>query len=276
MVDRAQSAVEQRGSVVGLATLSYLRAWPDFFAGPIAEAAADAESALDARRFGWQLYAVAAATVLAHARLEQGDIAGAENALAQVDPPGKGPVGTESAMLLNARARVHLARGNPAGALRDLLVTGHLLSEAGVATRPIPWRSEAALAARATGDDRQARQLAAAQLVVARRSGTGRHVGMALRTQGLVVGGRQGEALLAEAVNALEHSESRLERVRALIDWGAALRRAGRRPEARKALEEGNDLAHRFGACVLAGKATASCGPSGCGRAAHRRWGPVP
>lgn len=132
-----------------------------------------------------------------------------------------------------------------------------------MATRPIPWRSEAASAARATGDDRQARQLAAAQLVVARRSGTGRHVGMALRTQGLVVGGRQGEALLAEAVNALEHSESRLERVRALIDWGAALRRAGRRPEARKALEEGMTSPIASGPACWRGKRPRAADPPG-------------
>ena len=57
------------------------------------------------------------------------------------------------------------------------------------------------------------------------------------------------------AVGALAPSPRRLEHARALVDLGAALRRANRRAEAREPLADGMDLAHRCGADVLAARA---------------------
>ncbi len=57
---------------------------------------------------------------------------------------------------------------------------------------------------------------------------------------------------LREAADVLAGSPARLEHARALVDLGAALRRANRRAEARGALEEGLDLAERCGARALA------------------------
>jgi DNA-binding CsgD family transcriptional regulator len=53
----------------------------------------------------------------------------------------------------------------------------------------------------------------------------------------------------------LAGSEARLEHVRALVDLGAALRRANRRTEARERLREGADLARKVGALGLAERA---------------------
>ena len=53
----------------------------------------------------------------------------------------------------------------------------------------------------------------------------------------------------------LAGSEARLEHARALVDLGAALRRANQRIEARERLREGVDLAQRVGAFGLAGRA---------------------
>ncbi|HEX8204894.1 MAG TPA: helix-turn-helix transcriptional regulator, partial [Solirubrobacteraceae bacterium] len=61
----------------------------------------------------------------------------------------------------------------------------------------------------------------------------------------LVREGENGIALLEEAVGVLERSEARLEEARALIDLGAALRRAGRRADARDYLRRGQELAAR-------------------------------
>jgi DNA-binding CsgD family transcriptional regulator len=60
-----------------------------------------------------------------------------------------------------------------------------------------------------------------------------------------------------EAVKTLERSQSSLELARALCDSGAALRRAGRRVQARTELERALDLAHRCGARRIAGRARA-------------------
>jgi DNA-binding CsgD family transcriptional regulator len=62
--------------------------------------------------------------------------------------------------------------------------------------------------------------------------------------------------LLAEAVTTLERSQSPLELARALTDHGVALRRAGRRIQARAQLERrALDLAHHMGARRIANQA---------------------
>src|SRR5919198_825370 len=70
-------------------------------------------------------------------------------------------------------------------------------------------------------------------------------------------GGEPGLELLGEAVTTLERSQSALELARALGDYGAALRRAGRRVQARTELARALDLAHRCGARRIAGRARA-------------------
>jgi DNA-binding CsgD family transcriptional regulator len=55
----------------------------------------------------------------------------------------------------------------------------------------------------------------------------------------------------------LERSQSPLELARALADYGAALRRAGQRVQARTELHRALDLAHRLGARRIANQARA-------------------
>jgi DNA-binding CsgD family transcriptional regulator len=57
--------------------------------------------------------------------------------------------------------------------------------------------------------------------------------------------------LLREAVRMLEGSPALLERTRAVVELGGALRHHGRLKEAREVLREGMDLAHRIGATAL-------------------------
>ena len=120
-----------------------------------------------------------------------------------------------------------------------------------------PWRAEAALVDAALGDLVEARRLVGKQLELARAFGHPRMLGISLRVCGLVEGGQPGLELLEEAVKTLEQSQSPLELARALSDHGAALRRAGRRVQARSELERALDLAHRCGARRIAGRARA-------------------
>ena len=76
------------------------------------------------------------------------------------------------------------------------------------------------------------------ELADARAWGAPRPIGLALRTQGLIEGGDAGIELLREAVAELERSPSPVEQARALIDLGAALRRSGRRQDARGPLRQ--------------------------------------
>jgi len=252
MLDGALEQARRRGALLAVATLSYARAWPLYFRGRLSEAVADAEQARDARRFGWQMYPVAAASVLAHALIELGDLDSARAALDGEDPAGRG---AEWTMLLAARGRLLLAQHDPQGALEVLEESGRMLAQVGIPTRPSLWRSRAALAAAALGDHTRAEHLIADELADARRTGAPRQIGMALRTAGLLAGGARGVELLREAVDTLEHSDARLELARALIDFGAAQRRIGERANSRESLRRGLELAHGFGAGPLVSQA---------------------
>ena len=70
-----------------------------------------------------------------------------------------------------------------------------------------------------------------------------------LCTQALVAARRERVALLERAVAVSAEGEAQLEHWRALVELGAALRRAGRRAEAREPLRAALDLADRAGAC---------------------------
>ena len=115
-----------------------------------------------------------------------------------------------------------------------------------------PWRSWAAEGLRLLDRNDEARALAAEELALARHWGDPHAIGACLRVLGLVEGGTAGIGLLREAVEVLAGTEARLKNGHALVDLGAALRRANQRTEARRRLRQGVDLAQRLGAFRLA------------------------
>ncbi len=154
----------------------------------------------------------------------------------------------------HARGRLHAAAGDHAAAVKDLLEAGKLAELWGVRNPTLmPWRSDAALSLTALGDGCAASRLCAEEIELARQWGAPRGLGIALRAAGVAAGGAI--ELLTEAVSVLRRSPARLELARALIDLGAAQRRAGSRASAREVLREGLDLAHAMGGLALAERA---------------------
>jgi DNA-binding CsgD family transcriptional regulator len=102
------------------------------------------------------------------------------------------------------------------------------------------------------GDADEARSMAIEEVERARRWGAPSGIGVALRARALVQGGAESIDGLHEAAEILGPSVARLEHARALVDLGAALRRANRRAEARPVLQQGLDVAGRCGARRLA------------------------
>ena len=148
---------------------------------------------------------------------------------------------------------IALERANHGLALREALSAGDLAEPIGVVNPAMaPWRSSAALAARAAGDTEGAARLADEQLEHARAFGAPGTVGAALRVQALVLDDVE---LLAQAERVLSGSMGRLEHARALVDLGAALRRRGERARSREPLAAGLEIAHRCGARPLAERA---------------------
>jgi DNA-binding CsgD family transcriptional regulator len=164
---------------------------------------------------------------------------------------------------LMARGALRLAEGDAAGGLGDLLACGARLVATG-STNPatMPWRSLAARAHAQLSDRPAALALAAQELDLARRFGAPGPLGVALRAHAVLTGGEEGLAQLREAVSVLERSQYRLEHAHALVDLGAALRRAGRRREARELLRQGLELAAGCDARPLVARAEAELGTS--------------
>ena len=245
---------------IGLA----VRGWLALRLGDLTAAEVDTRTALAAPELRTpMLFRVLNGGVLAHVLFEQGELSGAEEVLV----PLEGEIEKNSltaAVLRLARGRLRVAQGRIDEGLADFLGVGRLATRAHV-TCPgyLAWRSEAALAYLALGEHEAARRLADEELELARIYGAPRVLGLAKHAAGLVLGGDQGVSLLREAVDALERSNARLERARALTDLGAMLRRRNRRTEARELLREALDAAHRIGARPLAERAETELRASG-------------
>ena len=254
--DAVLKDARDRGSPMAFATASAWRSYPRLLQCRIRESLADVQAALGARRDGWEMFLPSASAVLARGHIERGELANAEAALSIADDESTHQnIGYP--WVLHARGELHMARDEPEQALKDYLAAGKLL--VGKLSMPSPgiiaWRSGAALAAHATGDGESAQRLAQEDLALARRTGAPGLIGRAQRMLSLIYGGSAGLDLLQRAVGAVADSQSQLEYAHALVDLGAAQRRAGHRIDARDPLRQGLALAEQGGASALAERA---------------------
>jgi hypothetical protein len=187
-------------------------------------------------------------------RLDTGDLAGAEDLIRDFDRDMPDSVGAVA--LRYARGLLHAAAGRLGESLADLFGCGERLAARG-ADRPLglPWRSAAAGVLAATGSTEAAARLVAAEVAANRRVGTASALGRSLRIQGAVLDGPAGMAALDEAVRVLARSPRRFEYAQALVDFGLRLTPARRRPQARRVLRVGMELAERCGSPALAERA---------------------
>jgi DNA-binding NarL/FixJ family response regulator len=254
-----------RGWLIALAHGCQLRAMAGVRAGDVRAAEADARLAFDyklpvtpRRIMLWPLH------ILIDALVELDDLAGADDALAAAslgDPPA-GALGAP--LVLQSRARVRLAQYRPEEALTDLLDAAARWRELGVQHPVVAgWRIEASEALTRLGDRATAARLAREQLELAERVGTPGSRGAALRALARTAPETERLSLLARAVDLLATSPAKLEHTRALLDLGAALRRANRRADAREPLRRALHTARRGGMRLLAGRAAEELRASG-------------
>jgi DNA-binding CsgD family transcriptional regulator len=231
-----------------------LRSELAFRRGMIAGAAADAKTAIEIARAHAFVPAVPLTiSWITQALTERGELEEAERELELSGMAVQVPDHLSFTPILFCRAMVELGQGNGRRALEDLVEIGR--REARSETSFFPWDSEAAVALASLGERDEAERLAERGLERAQCWGTSGWLGHATRSAGLVAGGDTGIEHLREAVALLRESQSGLEYVRALTDFGAALRRAGRRADAREPLREALDLARRRGALAIARRA---------------------
>ena len=246
-------AYGQRGNAVALscimawqAHLSWLRGDVDACAERTAESLAVAGH--DRFPFGrpWR------AGLLIETRLLQDDVTGAERAEADAAAHGgfHDLAFVNVALGLRARARLRLAQNRPEEAARDLDEFLRRKRERGGYHPSVT--SDVPLMLHALGREDEARAEACEAVEQARGWGVPAFLGLTLRVRGLVADRRED---LSEAVSQLEGSFARLELAGALVEHGAALRRANERQASRDPLRRGGDLAQRCGATALARRA---------------------
>ena len=254
-LDRMMQNSRRNGSVLDFVFASVFRADAMLRRGDVFEAEADARAAYElALEHEWPATSAIVAQ-LVEALNERGDFAQAENVLAEArltGPAAALPSLYISNLLLIARGRLRAASGDPRSGLEDLLECGER-EDAWEEVNPalIPWRSEAALVHHALGSHDEARALCAQELGYARRFGTRRAIGMALRATAVITEGQAGLELAAEAVAVLAQSPARLEHARALADLGVKMGGSATRQECQDVLRDALELAHLCGALRL-------------------------
>lgn len=240
------------GDLLTVAHMTFGLSQPRYWKGRVDDAAADAGTAINAWRDGLEMHLPLACHWRAVSQVELGDFAGAAATL-DADPPRPGAAPIYEAFWRMARQRLALARGDFESAARELDRIQRLAAAIPYLYNPVvwPWRSDGGIALGRLGQSERASGLIEEELRIASRYGLARSIGVATRARGLVTGGDRGVELLRQAVSTLEHVPGRIELIRALVDLGAAMRRAGERSAARTVLRRGWDLAHSLNLLAL-------------------------
>jgi DNA-binding CsgD family transcriptional regulator len=256
MFDAAVADAHRRGSIIAFAAAKAHRAETFLFRGDLHEAEAEAREGFGACDT-WGMSAAfpgLLAAFLGEALMEQGRLDEAGAVLARGEAAEAGMVRPD--VFLDRRARYRLLRGDLPGGAEDMFGAGRRFEAVGGRNPAfMAWRSQAALALLQLGRPEEAAPLAEQELELARAWGAPRTLGAALRAAGLVAGGKEGLALLQEAVEVLADSPAKLEQAKARTELGAALRRANHRAKARDQLRRAVELATICGASPLAARA---------------------
>jgi DNA-binding CsgD family transcriptional regulator len=264
LVEEFLSAAHSRGSVYGFLVATAVRAEIQTRRGDLFAAEADLRAAVELAQQQGLVFALPSMVWYgADALVERPALADVAQLASAIELPPDFAATFSGAIALETRGRLRYARGDGAGAIGDLRAAWQIV-EALRFLNPNVSSLRCELALVLAGEDPdEARRLADAVLVDARRVGFSRAIGVSLRTLGVLDGGQRGLARLREAIAVLEDSPARLELARALVELGAMLRRANRRTEARRALDDGLELARRCGATRLAERARAELRASG-------------
>ncbi len=261
--EEASSAYEQavqqarrQGDPFALSNLLGFVAYVRLRLGRLFDAEADLREGLELSRATNSLAFQWHTGTLAEVLIERGEV---EDAWAIVESAHLDNQPTDNMQLFflrSARGKLHLLAHEPELALADF-ETILTVTEAGGTSNPnwLPWRSLIALTLHHLGRDADAKTLIEQELAFASAWGAPVGIAVSLRTLGLVTGGADGLANLEEAVDMLEATPARLEHARALVEYGAALRRTNQRTEARERLREGVEISHRIGALALVERA---------------------
>jgi DNA-binding CsgD family transcriptional regulator len=254
LLDAAVRDARSSGDALLLAATLACRAWLALHRGDLRAAEADARTALTGMAAPG-FFRVLNTALAIDALTDQDHLDEAGHLLAEQAGAVEGTLSSDARLRLS-RGRLRLAQQRPAEALADFLGVGEVAMRLGFDSPCwLPWRSCAVSASLALGDRARARDLAAAEVALARAFAAPRTLGVALHAAGLADGGPRSEQLLREAISTLGRAGADLDQARAMCDLGAQLRRGNRRADSRDLLRDALDIAHRAGAARLARQA---------------------
>ena len=240
---------EQHGSLPAFSLAAQLRAYHSLRRGSLGEAEADAVNGLEHPGLPG-LYG----------RLALVDILLARGGPPRRRKPSHRPVRRPKRQARSGTCRRAPGYGRPRGGARTrstIYSPAAALSRNGISARPpsaTGARTPCRCLRRSTATTRRVSWLARKSNAVA-ASAHRRLLGIALRALGRVEPGDEGIELLEQAVIELEASPARLEQAISRLELGAAIRRAGRRADAREWLREALELARACGADAVAVRA---------------------
>jgi DNA-binding CsgD family transcriptional regulator len=263
LLERALELARRRSLSAAFAFVSTQRARLAYKRGEPRDAEAEARAALDSGAL-FSFYRHAAGSALIAALANQGKL---DQAQAAYEATGFGerlPEHRPLTPLLISRGVLRHAQGQRERAVIDLHDALERIGRYSTGTTAgMDARVLLATTLHELSRGEEARAEADRAHAIARSWGTPGMVGMALRARALVAGGEDRVDELHSAVERLAASPLRLEHARALIDLGAALRRAGRRADCREPLRAGLNIAERAGAAPLAQHARDELNASG-------------
>ena len=251
-------AAARTGRRQSFETFSVLRGYTLQRRGDLADAAADIEPVLAGALTASPLGFTEFVAMIAHVQLliddAQPDLAEQRAHTAQM-PPGF-ERGFMAAHLRHCEGVAQLAQERFDEAAATFAEAGSLCEANGIRSPALfPWRSDLARALAGTDRHDEAVRLASTDLRLADECDMDRSRGHALRALGLLRGGAAGLDHLRAAAQAFARSPARMHRGWASYELGAALRRAGRRRDARGPLDEALDIGLGCGAKLLTQRA---------------------
>jgi DNA-binding CsgD family transcriptional regulator len=248
VLDRALDLARRDGSLVGFSYASLYRgALMMVRRSELDEAEADIRSAIEAGRDnGWPLLEWQGLGFLLILLAERGHVAAGQAELERGGFEGDLPSHGPGNALLSGRATLRYAQGRWRDAYEDFMEAGRREAPFTERAQTVWWRSDASMACAHLGDRADAIALAEAEVAVQLEFGDPIGTGRAFLARGMARGA-DGLDDLAEAVSRLE-GVSDLYLTAALLELGAALRRAKRRSESREPLRRALEIAERIGA----------------------------
>jgi DNA-binding CsgD family transcriptional regulator len=146
------------------------------------------------------------------------------------------------------RARLLAVAGHPRDAIRRLIACGEVASMHDVKNPAVlPWQPAVAVLLKAIGAGERARTMADDAVTIARQAGNRGSLSRALRAQGVVRGGTEGQGQLQEATEVVADTPYVLERALALTDYGALLVQSGDKSRGKAVLRVAAPLAYECG-----------------------------